>query len=329
MSRRVVTIFGGSGFLGRALVQRLAAGGWGVRVAVRDPARAEFLRPLGEVGQISPIRANIADPGSVRTAVQGADAVVNLVGILFESGRQSFEAVHVQGAANIAQAARDAGISTMVQMSALGASAASDAAYARSKAAGEAAVTEAIPGATILRPSVVFGPDDDFFNRFGKMAMVSPVLPVFTADGYSFKGGHGFDLFGSGGPRFQPVYVGDVAQAAERVLTDAALAGRIYELGGPRVYTMKQIMELVLSSSGLKRRLLPLPMGIAPYQARLFELLPTPPLTRDQVKMMAVDNVLSGALPGLGELGITPVAAEEILPGYMRRFGHHPAATAA
>jgi len=325
MSRHVVTIFGGSGFLGRPLVQRLAAAGWGVRVAVRDPVRAEILRPLGEVGQISPVRANLLDPQSVRSALAGSQAVINLVGILFERGRQTFDAVHAQGAATIAQAARDDGITTMVQMSALGASATSEAAYARSKAAGEAAVKEAIPGATILRPSVVFGPDDDFFNRFGKMAMLSPVLPVFTADGFR-RGENGFDLFGSGGPRFQPVHVGDVAHAAQIVLDDPSKAGRTYELGGPRVYTMKEIMELVLASSGLRRSLLPLPMRIAPVQARLFELLPTPPLTRDQVRLMATDNVLSGALPGFAELGLDPVAAEAILPSYMRRYGHQPAA---
>lgn len=324
MARRLVTVFGGSGFLGRAIVHRLAGRGWSVRVAVRHPASAEFLLPMGEVGQISLVRADIGDGAAVAAAVAGADAVVNLVGILTESSRRTFQAIHADGAARIATAARDAGITAFVQMSAVGASASSDAAYARSKAAGEAAVRDAIPGATILRPSVVFGPDDDFFNRFGKMAVLSPVLPVFTGDGYHvvWNGARpSLDLFGTGGPRFQPVYVGDVAAAVVAVLDDPTLAGRTYELGGPAVYSMKQIMELVLSSSGLHRRLLPLPMGLAMVQARVFEYLPTPPLTRDQVRMMQVNNILAGDEPGLEDLGIAATPAETILPQYMRRFG--------
>lgn len=324
MARRLVTVFGGSGFLGRAIVHRLAGQGWSVRVAVRHPTTAEFLLPMGEVGQISLVRADIGDAGAVAAAVAGADAVINLVGILTESSRRTFQAVHADGAARIAAAARDAGITAFVQMSAVGASASSDAAYARSKAAGEAAVRDAIPGATILRPSVVFGPDDDFFNRFGKMARLSPVLPVFTGDGYQvvWNGARpSLDLFGTGGPRFQPVYVGDVAAAVVAVLDDPTLAGRTYELGGPSVYSMKQIMELVLSSSGLRRSLLPLPMGVAMVQARVFEYLPTPPLTRDQVRMMRVNNILTGTEPGLGDLGISATPVETILPHYMRRYG--------
>ncbi|SEH45863.1 complex I NDUFA9 subunit family protein [Magnetospirillum fulvum] len=324
MTRRLVTIFGGSGFLGRAIVNRLAGNGWAVRVAVRHPSTAEFLLPMGEVGQISLVRADIGNPAAVAAAVAGADAVVNLVGILTESSRRTFQAIHADGAATIAAAAREAGITAFVQMSAVGASARSDAAYARSKAAGEEAVRAEIPGATILRPSVVFGPDDDFFNRFAKMAVLSPVLPVFTGDGFHvvWNGARpSLDLFGTGGPRFQPVYVGDVAAAVAAVLDDPTLAGRTYELGGPTVYSMKQIMELVLSYSGLHRRLLPLPMGLAMVQARVFEYLPTPPLTRDQVRMMRVNNILTGAEPGLGDLGITPTPAETILPHYLRRYG--------
>lgn len=320
---QLVTVFGGSGFLGRAVVRRLAVQGWRVRVAVRRPAAAEFLRPMGEVGQISLVAADLADPASVAAAVAGADAVINLVGILFETRRQTFQTVHEKGAATIAAAVRDAGIPTLVQMSALGVSARSEAAYARSKAAGEAAVLAAVPTATILRPSVVFGPDDDFFNRFGRMARLSPVLPVFTGDGFRvvWQGVRPhLDLFGSGGPHFQPVYVGDVAAAVVTVLEDPTRAGRIYELGGPTVYSMKQIMELVLESSGLHRPLLPLPMGVAMVQARVLEHLPTPPLTRDQVVMMRADNVLRGDAPGLTELGIVPTPAETILPHYMRRY---------
>jgi len=321
---RLVTVFGGSGFLGRVLVRRLATDGWRVRVAVRHPAAAEFLRPMGEVGQISLVHADLADPASVAAAVAGADAVVNLVGILVETKRQSFQTVHADGAAAIAAATRDAGITALVQMSALGVSADSAAAYARSKAAGEEAVRAAVPGATILRPSVVFGPDDDFFNRFGRMARLSPLLPVFTANGFHvvWSGAKpSLDWFGGGGPRFQPVYVGDVAAAVVTVLDDPTRAGQTYELGGPTVYSMKQIMELVLESSGLHRSLLPLPMSLAMTQARLFEVLPTPPLTRDQVLMMQADNVLRGEAPGLAELGIVATPAETILPHYMRRYG--------
>lgn len=324
MARRLVTVFGASGFIGRTLVRRLAAQGWVVRAAVRDPIAAEFLKPMGDVGQVTPLRADINDAKAVAMAVAGADAVVNLVGILYESGRRTFEAVHVTGAANIAAAAKAAGVARLVQMSALGADKNSESAYARSKAAGEEAVLAAFPGATIFRPSVVFGPDDDFFNRFGKMAMVSPVLPVFTGDGFKpvcGKGGCSIDLFGSGGPTFQPVHVGDVAAAIAAVLDDARLAGKVYELGGPRRYSMKEIMELVNQVTGHQRLLVPVPFGIGMIQATFLQMLPKPMLTKDQVRLMRVDNVVRGGKPGLAELGITPVAAEAILPLYMKRYG--------
>lgn len=324
MTRRVVTVFGGSGFIGRHVVGQLAALGLTVRAAMRDPVAGALLRPMGEVGQVNPIRADITNATQVRAAVAGADAVVNLVGILTERGKRDFHAIHVQGAANVAQAARDSGVAQMVHLSALGADIASPAAYARSKAEGEQAVRAAFPAAAILRPSVVFGPDDDFFNRFAALARLSPVLPVFTRDGFRLgctDTGCALDLFGSGGPAFQPVHVGDVAQAVAACLTRPELAGRTFELGGPRRYTMKEIMELVLGASGLKRRLLPLPFAVAGLQAALLKLLPNPPLTPDQVALMRTDNVVNGTLPGLADLGITPTSCEAVVPTYLKRYG--------
>lgn len=321
--RRVVTVFGGSGFIGRQVVKRLAAQGWIVRAAVRDPVGAGFLKPMGEPGQVNPVAANVADPQSVRAAVAGADAVINLVGILFEKGKARFDAIHHRGAANVAQAARDAGITRLVHMSALGADKNSASAYARSKAQGEEAVLAAFPGATIIRPSVVFGPDDDFFNRFAKLARVSPVLPVFTGDGFKpihTENGYGVDWYGSGGPTFQPVYVGDVAECIVRALTEPKAIGKVYELGGPRRYTLKEVLELILGITGQKAVLVPLPFGVAKLQAAFLKFLPTPPLTPDQVKLLRVDNVVRGGKPGLADLGITPVAAEAVLPTYLHRY---------
>lgn len=321
--RRVVTVFGGSGFIGRQVVKRLAAQGWIVRAAVRNPVAAGFLKPMGDPGQVNPVYANVADMNSVRAAVAGADAVVNLVGILFERGKASFDTMHRQGAANVAQAARDAGIARLVHMSALGADKNSLSAYARSKAQGEEAVQAAFAGATIIRPSVVFGPDDDFFNRFAKLARLSPVLPVFTGDGFKLihtENGYGIDWFGSGGPTFQPVYVADVAEAIVTAVNSPKAVGKIFELGGPRRYTLKEVLELILRITGQKAWLVPLPFGVAKLQAAFLKYLPTPPLTPDQVKLLRVDNVVRGGKPGLSELGITPVAAEAVLPTYLHRY---------
>ena len=279
------------------MVKRLAAQGWIVRAAVRDPVRAGFLKTMGDPGQVNPIHADVTDMDTVRAAVSGATAVINLVGILFEKGKARFDAVHRQGAANVAQAARESGATRLVHMSALGADKASPSTYASTKAAGEEAVLAAFPGATIFRPSVVFGPDDDFFNRFARMARISPVLPVFTGDGFKAihtEHGYGLDLFGSGGPTFQPVYVGDVADALVKAVDDARLAGKIYELGGPRRYTLKEILELVLAATGRRRLLVPLPFCVAKAQAAVMQFLPKPPLTPDQVKLLRVDNVVRG-----------------------------------
>lgn len=323
MDRRLVTVFGGSGFIGRHLVQRLAARGWVVRVAVRDPIAAEFLQPLGDVSQIVPVCADVTSEVSVAAAVAGAQAVVNLVGILYERGKRGFEAIHVKGAANVAAAAKAAGATRLVHMSALGADRNSEAVYARTKAMGEEAVLQAFPGATILRPSVVFGPEDDFFNRFARLAQLSPVLPVFTADGFRprrTEDGWTLDMFGSGGPTFQPVYVGDVAEAILRAIEDPRLAGRVYELGGPRRYSLKEVMELVIHETGRCSLLVPLPFGVARAQAAVLKLLPKPPLTPDQVRLMQVDNVVRGGKPGLADLGIVPTSAEAILPTYLARY---------
>jgi len=323
MNRRVVTVFGGSGFIGRHLVKRLAAAGWQVRVAVRDPIAAEYLRTMGDVGQVNPLCAAVTDMANVQAAVTGADAVVNLVGILYEKGRATFDAIHRQGALNVATAAKAAGVKRLAHVSALGADKGSASAYARSKAAGEEAVLAAFPGATILRPSVVFGPEDDFFNRFAQLAVTSPVLPVFTAECCRLvkdETGRHIDAFGSGGPVFQPVWVGDVAAAIVKVISEPQTVGRIYELGGPRRYSLKEVLELILEVTGRHNLLVPLPMWVAELQAKFLRFLPKPPLTPDQVKLLRVDNVVRGGKQGLAELGIVPAAAEAELPTYLGRF---------
>lgn len=314
MAVQTVTVFGASGFIGRHVVQRLAARGLVVRAATRDPEAALFLKPMGDVGQVTPIQANIRDAKSVAAAVDGADAVINLVGVLYARGRQSFEAVHADGARNAAVAAAEAGASRFVQMSALGADPASPSAYARSKAAGEAAARAAFPGAAILRPSVVFGPQDQFFNRFAEMACWSPVLPAFGCPSPRYRDGR-IDIYGTGGTRFQPVYVGDVAEAVVRCLGDAA--GGVYELGGPTVYSFVELMRLVLREIDRRRLIVPVPFWLAKLVAVFAELLPAPPLTRDQVTLLKWDNVITGAHPTLSDLGIAPTAAEAVLPSYL------------
>jgi NADH dehydrogenase len=309
MARPVATIFGGSGFIGRYIVQRLARRGWILRIAVRYPDQALFLKPLGDVGQITPIAANIRNDASVAAAVAGVNHVVNLVGVLYERGPQRFAAVHAEGAGRIAAAAAAAGVTRLLHVSALGADAQSPALYARSKAEGEALVRRHYPDAVILRPSIVFGPEDDFFNRFGAMARFSPVLP----------------LIGGGKTRFQPVYVADVADAAAVILdapVDApfAHAGKTYELAGPRTYSFRELMELLLAEIGRRRILLPVPWGLARLQASVLGLLPVPPLTLDQVKLLERDNIASGEAPGFAQLGIVPSGPEAILPAYLDRF---------
>jgi uncharacterized protein YbjT (DUF2867 family) len=304
MQIRRVTVFGASGFIGRYVVQRLGEHGLRVAAAVRNPERAGVLRPMGDVGQIAPIRADVTNEAEVRAAMAGADAVINLVGILYEGGRQRFEAVHRDAPARIGRLAKELGVRRIVHVSALGADPGSGALYARSKAEGEKGLREAFPAAVIHRPSVVFGPEDAFFNRFAAMVRAFPVLP----------------LIGGGGTRFQPVYVGDVAEAIVKTLLEEEHAGRSYELGGPRIYTFKELLELLQAELGRRRWMISIPWGLAKLEARFLELLPTPPLTRDQVELLKHDNVVSPAAPGFAQLGLTPTAVEIILPTYMDRF---------
>lgn len=304
MTARSITIFGGSGFIGRHLVKRLAEQGWGIRIAVRRPSRANFLKTLGEVGQITPIRAPLQDPAAIETAVADAQAVVNLVGILYQKGRQGFAAVHGRGAGEVARAATAAGVESLVHVSSIGAEETAEADYARSKGAGEAAVRSAFPEAVILRPSIVFGPEDAFFNRFAALTRLLPALP----------------LIGGGRTRFQPVYVGDVAEAIVTGLATPACRGKTYELGGPRQYSFKELMEVLLLEIGRKRLLAPVPFKIAHLEAALLELLPVPPLTRDQVRLLRHDNVVSEGALTLADLGIEPTALEVIIPTYLGRF---------
>jgi len=319
---RIVTIFGGSGFLGRHIVQRLAREGWGIRVATRRPELAGFLRPCGDVGAVAPVQANVRDADSIRRAVAGADAVINLTGILNERGRQTFYAVHAAGARRIARAAAEAGASRLLHLSAIGADAASPSAYARSKAAGEEAVREAFPAATVFRPSLVFGPEDDFFNRFAAMLRLVPVLPLFF-DGLPRMKLDGLFLtpeFEAGTTRFQPVFVGDIAEAAQRALEGEAAQGRTYELGGPSVYSYAELMGLVARESGRSAICVPVPFFAAAMLAQVLQLLPAPPLTPDQVTLLKIDNVVGPEAEGLAALGVAATAAELILPTYLRDY---------
>jgi NADH dehydrogenase len=305
----LVTVIGGSGFIGRHVVRRLAAQGARVRVAVRDPNAGLFLKTMGEVGQIDLVQANLRDDASVARVVDGAQKVVISVGLLYEKGRQNFENIHVAGVARIARAARQAGVRKLVHLSALGADEKSPSAYGRSKARGEAALRDEFAAATILRPSVVFGVEDNFINRLAALSSLSPVMPVFTRS-----------LFDRDGPKFQPVFVGDVADAVIKILNSDAARGETLELGGPDVYSWRQIIELVLRATGRRRLLVPIPLSIARIKAFFLEMLPTPPLTRDQLRSMEVDNVVSAAGNGFGALGISPTPLAAVAPGYLARF---------
>lgn len=302
--RKVATVFGGSGFVGRYIVKRLAQRGYIVRVGVRDPDRANFLKPMGNLGQIVPMAASVCDDAAVAALVTGAEIVVNCVGILYETGSQTFRALHAEAPGRIGRAAAAAGVRHVVHVSAIGADAASPSVYARTKAEGEAALRAAYPAAVVLRPSIVFGPEDDFFNQFAALAQVLPALP----------------LFGGGTTRFQPVYVGDVADAAMAALDRAEAAGNTYELGGPKIYTFREILEFILRTTGRKRFLISIPYWVGAVQARLFELLPRPLLTRDQLILLQRDNVVSPGALTLADLGITPKAVEAIVPTYLARF---------
>jgi NADH dehydrogenase len=302
-SRRVATVFGGAGFIGRHVVQRLAKAGFIVRVAGRDTEKAGKLRTLGGVGQVVPVAATITDDASVARAVAGAEVVVNLVGILFEKKSGDFQRIQAEGAGRVARLAAAAGARRLVHLSAIGADAGSESLYARSKAEGEEAVRTAFYGATILRPSVVFGPEDQFFNRFAGLAAVLPFMPVVAGD-----------------TRFQPVYVGDVADAVMAAIERDDAAGRTYELGGPRAMSMREVLEFVLEHTHRRRRLVALPDKLVAFQARIGEVLPTPPLTRDQLILLGRDNLVAEGALTLADLGIAPKAAEAIAPAYLARY---------
>jgi uncharacterized protein YbjT (DUF2867 family) len=312
----VATVFGGSGFIGRYVVRRLARAGKTIRVAVRNTEQALFLKTAGRIGQIVPLHAPVTDDAAVKRAVEGADWVVNLVGVLTESRAASFQAIHVDAAARVARAAAAAGVKRFVHLSAIGADPAGDSRYAASKGDGEAAVRAAFPGATILRPSIVFGPEDNFFNRFAGMSRMLPFMPVIE-----------------GATRMQPVYVGDVADAVLAALQSDDAIGNTYQLGGPKVWLFVDLLAYILKVTGRDLSLVNMPVPLIRLQACLLELLPGKLLTRDQLKMLARDNVVASNAPGLSDLGISPTAVEQIVPDYLRRYraggGRRPTSVAA
>lgn len=310
-SAKLITIFGGSGFLGRHTVAALARRGYRIRVAVRRPDLAGHLQPMGTVGQIHAVQANVRYPESIKRAVTGSHAVINMVGILYESGRQRFDAVQTSGPKAIAEAARDEGAGALVHVSAIGADRNSDVGYARSKGLGEAGVLEAFPEAVIFRQSIMFGPEDDFFNRFASLARFSPFLP----------------LIGGGTTRFQPVYVADVAEAIARAVDGQGSPGTIYELGGPEIVTFRRCLEMMLETTGRSRPLVTVPWPLARIMGSVLGILPKPLLTYDQVRMLERDNVVSEEAEREGRtieaLRIEPTLMELILPTYLVRFRRH------
>lgn len=304
----LVTVFGGTGFVGSQVVRALAKAGHRVRVAVRQPNLAYRMRMLGDVGQIEVVQANVRNPASVARALDGAEGCVNLVGVLWEAGRQKFQSLHAMGAKTVAETAKQAGVKHLVHVSAIGANADSTSKYFRSKAEGEAAVRAAFPGATIVRPSLVFGVDDKFFNRFAQIATLSPIMPLVGGD-----------------TRVQPVFVADVAAVIAKAVASPAAVGVTYELGGPTVYTMREILQLILTETGRNRPLAPVPWPIASLigtagdiQASILPL--APPLTTDQVEMLKSDNVAEHGLPGLAEAGVIGTAVEAVVPTYLYRY---------
>jgi NADH dehydrogenase len=296
-----VCVFGGTGFLGRRLVRRLAGEGASVRVAVRSPERARSVLP--DPDRVEVLRADVREPASVAAAVAGADAVVNAVSAYVEKAGVSFESVHVQGARTVAQEAFAAGVARLVLVSGIGADPESASPYIRARGRGELAARQAFPGATVVRPGAMFGPGDALFGALADIVRLSPVVP----------------LIGGGRTRVQPVYVEDVAEAIARVLAERGSAGQTYELAGPGAYTLRELVGFVLRLVDKRRLLVPVPFAVAEVQARLFELLPSPPLTTSQVDLLRMDNLASGDLPGLRELGIRAKAIEDIVPTYVGR----------
>ena len=307
MTKGLITVFGGSGFLGKYVIRELVKEGWRVRVPVRRPHTAQELKVIGNVGQVQLIQANLRFEKSVERAVAGSDAVINLVALLYEEGQQSFESLHVRGADMLARAAAAQGITNFVQISAIGADVDGESDYARTKAEGEAAVRGTIPSADIMRPSIIFGAEDKFFNRFASMAQFTPALPLI-----------------GGETKFQPVYVGDVAKAIAKVATQGT-SGKTYELGGPRTYSFKELMQFMLTAIDRKRFLAPLPWFAANmlgFAGEISGMAPfvKPFLTRDQVKNLKVDNVVADDAIGFPELGIGLETIEAIVPAYLGRY---------
>lgn len=302
-TRRVATVFGGSGFIGRYVVKRLAQQGYVVRVAVRDPEAALFLKPMGAVGQVVPLFASVMNEATVHRAVAGAEVVINLVGALAETRAASFQALHTDGAERIARIAATCGVARLIQISAIGADPNSPSRYASTKGKAEQAVLAAFPQATILRPSLVFGLEDKFFNRFAALARLLPFMPVI-----------------SGATKMQPVYVCDVADAVMAALASSATRGKTYELGGPRVWTFREILAYILKQTRRDRKLVDIPMGVARFQAGILQHVPGKPLTPDQLLMLSKDNIVAPGALGLTDLGVTPTPVELIVPAYLSRY---------
>jgi len=326
MTQQVITVFGGTGFVGRHVVNKLAASGAIIRIAVRDAERALPLKLAGTLGQIVPWPTNINDVSQIKTAVHGADVVINLVGIIAPSGKNTFDQTHHISAGHIATLSREAGVKKLIHVSALGADINSPSKYSQSKAMGEEAVRQAYPNATILRPSVIFGAEDQFFNMFAGMSRFTPFIPVIGAPVFpkiSWTGGPTpitIDFFGQGGPKFQPVFVDDVAKAVQAAATNDDCVGQTYELGGPSTYSYKSLMELVMSITKRQRILTPLPFGMATLMAWFLQKLPKPILTCDQITLMQTDNVVAADAKTFVDLKIIPISAETILPTYLERF---------
>jgi len=308
MTSKLVTVFGGSGFVGRHTVRALARAGYRIRVAVRRPHTAHFLRPLGDVGQVELVQANIRDDNSVLSALDGADIAINLVGILYASGKQSFKAIQADAPGRIARLAKSAGVDQLIHVSAIGASLSANANYAKTKAQGEVQLREGFPDAVVLRPSIIFGPEDDFFNRFASLARFLPFLP----------------LIGGGHTRFQPIYVDDVAEAILAAIEMPQAKGQTFELGGPCVYTFKELLRYILTVTQRRRLLIPLPFGLAKFQAFFLGLLPSPMLTMDQVELLKADNVVGmeddAELKTIQDLGVEVETVESMVPSYLYRF---------
>ena len=304
MRNQIVTVFGASGLIGRHTVQALARAGYRIRACVRYPNLAEYLPPMGTVGQIQLLKCNVLDEEAVARAVQGSTAVINLVGILYPAGGQNYEDIHVEAPQTIARAAKAGGVETLVHVTTMGIGPDSESNYSRSKAEGEIALRGIFPDATLIKPSIVFGPEDNFFNKFAWLARISPILP----------------LIGGGHTKFQPVFVGDVADAITKCVTDPATRGKTYELGGPAIYSFKEMLQAILHATGRGNLLFPVPFWLASIKAFFLQFLPGKLLTPDQVTFLKTDNVVSPGALTLKDLGIHPESLEAILPTYLWRF---------